>query len=97
MVLRLVWLDEFAGNRIDVVGSGHAPDTLNEKAPPYPNSPSGMPGVQTLDLVMLNHVAARCSMPNGSRKKAGSDDRKIRARGVKKAPGESRDRQIKRR
>ncbi len=43
---------------IDVLGSDHAPHTLEEKAKPYPDSPSGMPGVQTLAPVMLDHVAA---------------------------------------
>ena len=42
---------------IDVIGSDHAPHTLEEKAQAYPASPSGMPGVQTLVPVMLNHVA----------------------------------------
>ena len=42
----------------DILGSDHAPHTLAEKAKPYPASPSGMPGVQTLVPVMLNHVAA---------------------------------------
>jgi dihydroorotase len=42
----------------DVLGSDHAPHTLEEKARPYPASPSGMPGVQTLVPVMLTHVAA---------------------------------------
>ncbi len=42
----------------DVLGSDHAPHTLEEKARPYPASPSGMPGVQTLVPIMLNHVAA---------------------------------------
>ena len=41
----------------DVLGSDHAPHTLEEKARVYPASPSGMPGVQTLVPVMLNHVA----------------------------------------
>ena len=41
----------------DVIGSDHAPHTLEEKARPYPASPSGMPGVQTLVPIMLNHVA----------------------------------------
>jgi dihydroorotase len=41
----------------DVLGSDHAPHTLEEKARPYPASPSGMPGVQTLVPIMLNHVA----------------------------------------
>ena len=43
---------------IDVLGSDHAPHTLEEKAKPYPDSPSGMAGVQTLVPVMLDHVAA---------------------------------------
>jgi dihydroorotase len=43
---------------IDVLGSDHAPHTLEEKAKPYPASPSGMPGVQTLVPVMLDHVNA---------------------------------------
>ena len=41
----------------DVLGSDHAPHTAEEKARPYPASPSGMPGVQTLLPVMLTHVA----------------------------------------
>ena len=32
----------------DVFGSDHAPHTLEEKSQPYPKSPSGMPGVQTI-------------------------------------------------
>ncbi len=40
----------------DALGSDHAPHTLDEKAKPYPASPSGMPGVQTLVPVMLDHV-----------------------------------------
>lgn len=38
----------------DVFGSDHAPHTLFEKANPYPKSPSGMPGVQTLLPIMLD-------------------------------------------
>ena len=41
----------------DILGSDHAPHTLEEKAKPYPESPSGMPGVQTMLPLMLNHVA----------------------------------------
>ena len=37
----------------DVIGSDHAPHTLAEKAKPYPTSPGGMPGVQTLLPAML--------------------------------------------
>ncbi|MBV9994003.1 MAG: dihydroorotase [Caulobacteraceae bacterium] len=46
-----------ASGVVDVLGSDHAPHTLEEKARPYPASPSGMPGVQTLVPVMLTHVA----------------------------------------
>lgn len=41
---------------VDCLGSDHAPHTLEEKAKPWPSSPSGMPGVQTLVPVMLDHV-----------------------------------------
>lgn len=41
---------------VDVIGSDHAPHTLEEKARPYPQSPSGMTGVQTLVPILLNHV-----------------------------------------
>ncbi|MBN8829910.1 MAG: dihydroorotase [Sphingomonadales bacterium] len=41
----------------DVLGSDHAPHTKEEKAKPYPASPSGMPGVQTLVPLLLDHVA----------------------------------------
>ena len=43
---------------VDVIGSDHAPHTLEEKARPYPESPSGMVGVQTTLPVMLDHVNA---------------------------------------
>ncbi|TPK33312.1 dihydroorotase [Mesorhizobium sp. B2-5-4] len=43
---------------VDVLGSDHAPHTLAEKAKPYPASPSGMTGVQTLVPIMLDHVNA---------------------------------------
>lgn len=42
---------------VDVLGSDHAPHTREEKDRPYPASPSGMPGVQTLLPIMLTHVA----------------------------------------
>ncbi len=42
----------------DAFGSDHAPHTLEEKARPYPESPSGMPGVQTMLPVLLTFVAA---------------------------------------
>ena len=43
---------------VDVLGSDHAPHTLEEKSKTYPASPSGMTGVQTLVPLMLDHVHA---------------------------------------
>jgi dihydroorotase len=43
---------------VDVIGSDHAPHTRDEKRRPYPQSPSGMTGVQTLLPLMLDHVQA---------------------------------------
>lgn len=47
-----------ASGVVDVLGSDHAPHTLEEKAKTYPDTPSGMTGVQTLVPLMLDHVAA---------------------------------------
>ncbi len=41
---------------IDVIGSDHAPHTREEKDKTYPDTPSGMPGVQTLTTILLDHV-----------------------------------------
>lgn len=41
---------------VDVIGSDHAPHTLEEKTKPWPQSPSGMTGVQTLLPLMLDHL-----------------------------------------
>jgi dihydroorotase len=43
---------------IDVIGSDHAPHTRAEKDKSYPDTPSGMPGVQTLVTILLDHVNA---------------------------------------
>jgi dihydroorotase len=43
---------------IDVIGSDHAPHTRAEKDKVYPDTPSGMPGVQTLVTILLDHVNA---------------------------------------
>jgi dihydroorotase len=43
---------------IDVIGSDHAPHTREEKDKVYPDTPSGMPGVQTLATILLDHVNA---------------------------------------
>jgi dihydroorotase len=46
---------------IDFIATDHAPHTLEEKAQPYPNSPSGMPGVETSLPVMLTQaMQGRC-------------------------------------
>lgn len=42
----------------DILGSDHAPHTREEKEHPYPESHSGMTGVQTLVPIMLDHVNA---------------------------------------
>lgn len=52
-----IWAGVAAGV-IDVIGSDHAPHTRAEKDKPYPNSPSGFPGVQTLVPLLLDHVNA---------------------------------------
>jgi dihydroorotase len=47
-----------ADGTVDLLGSDHSPHTREEKAKPYPESPSGMPGVQTLVPIMLDHLNA---------------------------------------
>jgi len=47
-----------ADGTVDILGSDHAPHTLEEKAKTYPASPSGMTGVQTIVPLMLDHVNA---------------------------------------
>lgn len=48
---------------IDFIATDHAPHTLEEKALEYPNSPSGMPGVETsLPLMLTAAMQGRCSV-----------------------------------
>ncbi|MEO0335531.1 MAG: dihydroorotase [Pseudomonadota bacterium] len=42
---------------VDIIGSDHAPHTLEEKSKDYPNTPSGMPGVQTSLPLLLDHAS----------------------------------------
>ena len=49
-----IWKGVLDGT-VDVIGSDHAPHTIEEKLQTYPASPSGMPGVQTIFLLMLKH------------------------------------------
>ncbi|GBQ92763.1 dihydroorotase [Gluconacetobacter liquefaciens] len=43
---------------VDTIGSDHAPHSLEAKAKPWPATPAGLTGVQTLVPVMLDHVNA---------------------------------------
>jgi dihydroorotase len=48
---------------IDCIATDHAPHTLEEKGKEYPNTPSGMPGVETsLPLMLTQAVQGRCSV-----------------------------------
>ena len=48
---------------IDFIATDHAPHTLEEKAQGYPNTPSGMPGVETsLPLMLTQAVQGRCTV-----------------------------------
>lgn len=54
--LATLWSLGISQGVVDIIATDHAPHTREEKAQPYPKSPSGMPGVQTLVPVMLTHV-----------------------------------------
>lgn len=48
---------------IDFIATDHAPHTLEEKAKSYPNTPSGMPGVETSMALMLTQaMQGRCTV-----------------------------------
>ncbi|MEH2160220.1 MAG: dihydroorotase [Nostoc sp.] len=48
---------------IDFIATDHAPHTLEEKAQEYPNSPSGMPGVETsLALMLTAAMQGKCTV-----------------------------------
>ena len=48
---------------IDFIATDHAPHTLEEKRQPYPQSPAGMPGVETsLPLMLTEMKAGRCTL-----------------------------------
>jgi dihydroorotase len=50
-------------NVIDFIATDHAPHTLEEKRQGYPQSPSGMPGVETsLPLLLTEMAAGRCTL-----------------------------------
>ncbi len=53
---------------IDFIATDHAPHTLEEKAQDYPNTPSGMPGVETsLPLMLTQAMQGRCTIAQVSR------------------------------
>ena len=59
----LLW-DALLSGAIDFIATDHAPHTLAEKAKAYPNSPSGMPGVETSMALMLTEAKkGRCTVP----------------------------------
>ena len=43
-------------NRIDVIASDHAPHTNEEKTLPFPDAPSGIPGVETMVPLLMAKV-----------------------------------------
>jgi dihydroorotase len=48
---------------LDFIATDHAPHTLEEKAQTYPNTPSGMPGVETSLVLMLTQAQeGRCTI-----------------------------------
>jgi dihydroorotase len=48
---------------IDFIATDHAPHTLEEKAQTYPNTPSGMPGVETsLPLMLTAAMDGKCTV-----------------------------------
>lgn len=52
---------------IDFIATDHAPHTLAEKAQEYPNTPSGMPGVETsLALMLTQAMQGHCTVPQVS-------------------------------
>ncbi|MCA9236225.1 MAG: dihydroorotase [Planctomycetales bacterium] len=57
-----IW-EALADGRIQVIATDHAPHTLEEKAVPYPRSPSGMPNVENSLALMLDQVhRGRCTL-----------------------------------
>ncbi|GAB1540797.1 dihydroorotase [Scytonema sp. NUACC21] len=48
---------------IDFIATDHAPHTLEEKSREYPNTPSGMPGVETsLPLILTAAMEGKCTL-----------------------------------
>ena len=54
---RALWQGLLDGD-IQIIATDHAPHTLEEKAVPYPGSPSGLPAVELSLPLLLNEVAS---------------------------------------
>lgn len=64
---RALWAGLLDGT-IDCIATDHAPHTLEEKARPFGEAPSGMPGVELSVPLMLHAVAeGRCSIQHVAR------------------------------
>jgi dihydroorotase len=51
--------------RIDIIASDHAPHTVSEKRLPFPDAPSGIPGVETMVPLFLAEVLnGRITLPD---------------------------------
>lgn len=60
---KAIWQGLIDGD-IQVIATDHAPHTLEEKAQPYPASPSGLPAVENVLALILNQAAqGKCSYP----------------------------------
>jgi dihydroorotase len=53
--VKALW-EGIADGTVDIVATDHAPHLLEEKRLPYPQAPSGVPGVQTMLPLLLNAV-----------------------------------------
>ena len=59
---RAIW-QALLNNRLQVIATDHAPHTLEEKAQPYPKSPSGLPAVENSLALMLHQAhLGRCTL-----------------------------------
>ncbi|MEL6111081.1 MAG: dihydroorotase, partial [Planctomycetota bacterium] len=55
--------DALLDGTVQVIATDHAPHTLEEKAQPYPNCPSGLPAVENSLALMLNEAhSGRCEL-----------------------------------
>ncbi|MFA5943027.1 MAG: dihydroorotase [Candidatus Thermoplasmatota archaeon] len=57
-VRKALW-DAFAGGKVPILESDHAPHTKVEKEDAFHNAPSGVPGVETMVPLMLAHVGGK--------------------------------------